>query len=241
MEIINRFRRSKLGILWVFVSPLLLTAIMSVVFGTVFRVEVVRYAPYILSGLLVWDVIVLSLVGGSFSIIQNDPYIRQYNHPVLIYTLKSSLVSIFLFLLAMVSLELWVGVLYPQNLLIGFLTLPLTALILFCFAWACTTISALTATKYRDYPQIMPLLLQIVWYISPVFFQEEMFAKNRYLYLWFQYNPITHILFLVRKPFLEGKFPEFNSYVIVFITFIFIGSFAIYIYKKNAKNIIFYI
>lgn len=241
MELKNKFRRSKLGILWTFVNPLCLTLIMSVVFSTVFHQEIVSYAPYILSGLLVWEIISSSFIGGSGLIVQNEPFIRQFNHPVTIYTLKSSLVYIFSFLLASISLFIWTIVSNPGYLVLGILCLPISCIIYFFLAWGASTIAAFTNTKYRDYPQMMALILQTVWYLSPVFFQESMFTQNELLHLWFQWNPLTHILALIREPFLYGRFPSLLNYAMSIGTLLVIGLIAIRINQKNARDIIFYI
>jgi len=52
MDLKNKFRRSKLGILWVSATPLGLMLIVTLIFGTVFNEDVATYAPYVLSGLL---------------------------------------------------------------------------------------------------------------------------------------------------------------------------------------------
>lgn len=241
IELKNKFRRSKLGILWTFVSPLCLTMIMSVVFATVFNSDIITYAPYILSGLLFWDLFSGSLVGGSFTIVANDAYIRQFNHPITIYTLKAAIVYTISFLIAVIALIIWILFIAPENLIIGLLSLPITIVLFFFLAWAGVTIGAFTNTKYRDYPQMMPLILQTFWYLSPVFFQEDMFSSNDILYAWFKVNPITHILFLVRKPFLEGQFASTANYVVSLVAVIIMGLIAIRINRKSARDIIFYI
>lgn len=241
IELKNKFRRSKLGILWTFVSPLCLTAIMSVVFATAFHVEIASYAPYVLSGILCWEVFTGSFVGGSYAIVSNDAYIRQFNHPVTIYTLKSAVVITVSFLISMIALVLWQLFIAPLNILIGLVTLPVTALLFFVLSWSGVTIAAFTCTKYRDYPQMAPLILQALWYVSPVFFQEQMFASNKVIYTWFQINPITHFLMLVRAPFLYGRLPSLADYLISAALVCAVAALAALINKKSARDIIFYI
>ena len=106
LDLRNKFRRSKLGMLWTFVSPLCLTMIMAVVFSTVFKADIKTYAPYILSGILVWDILGSSFQAGSYAIIANQFYIRQCNHPYSLYTLKSSLVYIVTFCTAVLLPDL---------------------------------------------------------------------------------------------------------------------------------------
>lgn len=241
IELKNKFRRSKLGILWTFVSPLCLTAIMSVVFAVAFHIEITTYAPYVLSGILVWELITSSFLGGSGVIIANDAYIRQFNHPISIYTLKSAIVYISSFLISIVSLFLWVLFVHPTHVVIGLFSLPLTAILLFLLAWGGTTIAAYTNTKYRDYPQMIPLILQAFWYVSPVFFQREMFEGHPWLAKWFQINPITHVLELIRRPFLEGGLPSPVNYLMTALMVLVICLAAVRINRSNEKDIIFYI
>lgn len=241
IELKNKFRRSKLGILWTFVSPLCLTAIMSVVFATAFKVDLASYAPYILSGILCWEVFGGAFVGGSYSIVSNDAYIRQFNHPITIYTLKSAIVITVSFLISLIALALWTLFIAPVNLLVALFTLPTTLILFFIFAWSGVTIAAMTCTKFRDYPQMAPLILQALWYISPVFFQEEMFATNPILHQWFNMNPITHMLFLIRAPFLSGQLPTATNYLVSILFVAVIALLAVRVNKKNARDIIFYI
>lgn len=241
IELKNKFRRSKLGILWTFLNPLCLTLIMSVVFATAFKTDIATYAPYILSGILCWELISSSFVAGSYSIISNDAYIRQFNHPITIYTLKSAIVYTISFVIALIALAIWMLFVHPMNLLIALFSLPLTIVIFFCFAWAGTTISAFLGTKYRDYPQLSPLVLQTLWYISPVFFQREMFETVPVLEKWFQLNPITHILQLIRAPFLEGSLPTVQNYLFSIGLTVALSLIAYYKNKKESRDIIFYI
>lgn len=241
IDLKNKFRRSKLGILWTFISPLCLTAIMATVFSVAFHYDILDYTPYVLSGILFWDIVTSSFSAGGFSVIGNDCFIRQCNHPITMYTLKSSLVYIITFLIAMISLMIWVVIRSPLNVVIGILTLPITVVIYFAFSWGATTIAGFTCAQYRDYPMMVPLILQVFWYLSPVFFQESLFASNELLYLWFRVNPITHMLYLIRKPFLNGILPSWKDYFICLLFVIIIDLWAVYIVKRKGRSIIFYL
>lgn len=237
----SRFRRSKLGMLWMLIQPLLLTMIMSTVFSTVFKQPLGEYAVYILSGIIVWDMVSSCTVAGGNSLMSAEQYIRQFNHPVTIYSLKSALLYIIMFLIEMIALVLWTLVTQPENLIFGFITLPLTTLLYFLLAWSVTTIAGFVNTKYRDYPQMMGLAMQTIWYLSPVFFKEEMFSLNPALNTLFNLNPITHILNLIRYPFLYGKMAGTVSYLFTVGTIILFAVWAYFINKNNSKKIIFYL
>lgn len=240
-DLISRFRRSKMGMLWMMLSPLLLALIMAMVFGTVFRQPMRDYAPYILAGMVCWEFISSSMVGNGMTFIINETYIRQFNHPVTVYTLKATIVSAINFLIASIGLAIWSLFIHPMNTVMGIMTLPLTVVLFFLLGWGLSTIASFLNVKYRDYPQIMALAMQVVWYLSPVFFQESMFLNNAILRVWFHLNPITHLLYLVRKPFLYGLMPSVADYGYTLIAILVAGCIAIRMNQKQGKRVIFYL
>ena len=237
----NRFRRSKIGILWTVLQPLLLTLILSSVFSVVFKQEMRTYAPYILSGTLAWDMIHGAFVANSSSFATAEAYIRQYAHPIAIYPLRAALVSMYTFALALTGLIVWGGILYPEHLLLTFFSLPCTFLIYFLFSWTVTTISSHVCVRYRDYPFVMILLMQFIWYLSPIFFREEMFESNDILHSIFVFNPITQMLNLIRAPLLYGSLAEPFTYVFVTIMIIALLLLAWRVNRKLEKTVIYYL
>lgn len=240
-DIKYKFRRSFLGIIWTIVQPLMLTVIIAVVFGFVFHQPMKTYAPYILSGLLFWDVLNGAVINNSYSFMQGESYIKQYARPIAIYPLRAALVGVTTFMISSIALFIWILFVYPENELIALISLPLTVFIYFILSWSISIISSHIHVRYRDYPFIMALVMQALWYFSPVFFQESMFKGSEILYSVFLFNPITHALFLIRKPFLEGNFANLESYVYISVIAIILLIIAWFINKKYEKSVIYYI
>lgn len=236
-----RFRRSKLGLLWTVLQPLLFTLILAFVFSTVFKQPMGSYSLYILSGIVVWDLMQTSVVGGGNSLFASEQYIRQFNHPISIYTLRYTILNMATFLMELIALVGWVCFFQPGNLLLAIFTVPLTLVLYFPLIWGIITIAGYSGAKYRDYPQIMVLVMQTIYYISPVFFKQEMFLTSDVLKWIMNLNPITHILNLVRYPFVYMKLPTNFDYLCVVLTDIIIALWAYRINKKNCKKVIFYL
>ena len=241
IDLKNRFRRSKLGVLWTFFSPLFLSAIMGTVFAVAFHYEILDYMPYVLSGIVFWDLITSSFIAGGTSILGHDSYIRQCNHPITAYTLKNTLVYMITFLIASLSLALWVIIRNPVNVLLWVITMPLTLIIYFLMAWGGTTIAGYICVQYRDYPMMAPLVLQIVWYLSPIFFQKSLFESNAIMFAWFRMNPVNHLLELIRRPLLEGAMPTLTNYAISMGFALILDLLAYLLNRKKERNVIFYL
>ncbi len=240
MDLKSRFRRSKLGLLWLVCQPFFLTIVMAIVFSTVFNQPLGDYLLYILSGMVVWDLLMSSVGSGGGCLLASEQYARQFKHPMTIYSLRYAVFSIITFWIELIALVIWTVVYVPENLLVAFLTVPLTSVLLFILSWELITLAGYTNTKYRDYPQIIGLIMQTIWYLSPVFFREEMFTSNPTLALFFRLNPLTHLLNLIRCPFLYGVVPGGLDYMFVLGTITVFGALAWNSNRKNEAKIIFY-
>ncbi|MBN2258308.1 MAG: hypothetical protein JW704_10875 [Anaerolineaceae bacterium] len=53
-DITARYKRSVLGVAWTMLNPLGMMIVLSIVFSNVFKVDMVGYPAYVLSGLIVW-------------------------------------------------------------------------------------------------------------------------------------------------------------------------------------------
>lgn len=241
IDLKNKFRKSKLGVLWLCVSPLCLMGIMVLVFGTAFNYDYGEYAPYILSGILFWNIVTESFLGGASCIIGSVAYIKQFNHPISIYPLKAAITCIISYSISLLALVSLIVFDEPINLWVVAVTILPTLLLYFLFSWFGGIISGYIGTKYRDYPQLSALLLQAIWYISPVFFMESQFDSDSFMRTFFYYNPNTHLLNLIRKPFLEGTIPGVDDYIISVLFIILLGAVSFILNRKNEKDIIFYI
>lgn len=235
-----RWRRSFFGIFWSILQPLGLTLLISLVFGRFFDINMIEYAPYILSGMLVWDYVMSSIVIGSLSFVQSESYIKQTVHPLAIYTLRSAISGLVIFLMASTSLLLWVLVVMPGNFGWSWIASILIFPILWLIAWPLVTISAYISTRFRDFPHALGLIMQAIWFVSPIYFEAAMFRKGNMQYF-IDYNPIYHLLEIVRAPLLRGDWPTFVNFYWCSATVIALSSVAFLMGRRSERKVIFYL
>jgi lipopolysaccharide transport system permease protein len=238
-ELKYKFRRSRLGLLWTMVNPLMLMLMITVIFGNLFDIPMKDFAPYVFSGLIVWEFILGSAMGGCNSLLASEAYIKQFRHPLVIYPLKTTIVQVATFLIAIQAMYLWLLVTDPSNLLLGIITLPITTVCLFLLGWPIAILASSINLKYRDFSQVLALVMQLLWYMSPVFFKPDMF-KGKQLTALLEYNPITHILNLVRAPLLNGSLPSAVDFGYVFGLIVLLYLLAIWRMSRAEKTLIYY-
>lgn len=239
-DIRSKYRRSVLGLAWALVQPLSLTLLLAFVMGHIFHSPLNDYAPFIFSGLIFWDFLVSSTITGCSSFVNATGYIKQFSHPLLIYTLRTILPCLVNLLCATSGLIFWVLILKPQMFSLSWLSLPLSFVLLFFTVWPLASISAFIGTKFHDLSQLIVIVLQAVYYVSPVFFLPEMFFKAKLGFL-VTYNPVYHLLNLFRAPLLSGTFPSLNNYVYVFLIAFIAWCIVLILIRRNENKIIFYL
>lgn len=235
-----KYRRSYFGVIWALLQPLAFTVLLTFVMGRVFDFPLVEYAPFIFSGLILWEFITASAINGCAAFTNAGTYIKQFSHPLAIYALRSTLTCLINLSIAFIGLVVWVLIWKPSNFGWSWLSLEIAFPLLFLMAWFLSIITAFIGVRFRDFTQLITIVLQAIWYISPIFFLPKMFYSAKINFL-VDYNPIFHFLNLFRIPLLEGKFPHAGDYWYAIFTVIILGVIAALLVRYQEKKIIFYL
>ncbi len=236
----SRWRRSFFGALWSIIQPLGMTLLLALVFSKLFKSDIFTYAPYILSGVIVWECVTACVTGGALAFVQADAYIKQTRHPLAIYTLRTVLTSLIVLGMASLALFGWSALVLPQYVgwhWLGALTIfPVLAMIL----WPLATLLAYVGTRFRDVPHATGLVMQALWFISPVYFETNLFRRGG-LDALVDFNPIYHLLQLMRAPLLNGKWPAPENYAFTLLASAVFALLASLVGQTAERKVIFYL
>jgi lipopolysaccharide transport system permease protein len=169
-DVAVRYKQTAAGMAWAILQPAAIIAVMALVFGKLAGLPAEGNSPYILmilAGILPWQFFANALSLGSQSIISNVGLISKVYFPRLIIPCSSFLVSFIDFLIACVilaALLVWYQI-WPGWRLCA---LPvLVAIAMFSALGPALLTTALTV-RYRDFRFVIPLLIQLGMYVSPV-------------------------------------------------------------------------
>jgi lipopolysaccharide transport system permease protein len=187
-----RYKQTVLGVGWAVIQPVVTTVIFTFVFGKLAGMSAggVPYPLLVLAGLLPWQLFSAALSGSSVSLISNAHLISKVYFPRLIIPLSSLGVALIDFLVVLAlyfCASLWFGRIpsWHWALLPAFILLALT-LAFGAGLW----FTALTV-KYRDFRYIVPFILQVGVFISPIGFSTGVVPTWRHL---LDLNPITGVI-----------------------------------------------
>jgi lipopolysaccharide transport system permease protein len=214
--------------------------LLAVVLAKLFQTDIRTYAPFIISGMIVWDFIMAVSTGGALSFVQADAYIKHYRHPLAIYSLRTALANLAVLMLASLPMFIWTAIAKPEHFGIQWIAALSIYPVLLLIFWPLVTLLAYAGSRFRDLPNVMMLVLQAMWFVSPVYFETGMFRRAGLNFL-VDNNPVYHLLQLVRAPLLEGKWPSAKDYEFCAGMMILFASLAWAVGRKAEKRVIFYL
>jgi lipopolysaccharide transport system permease protein len=185
-----QYKQSILGLGWAVINPLVTTIVFSVVFGVLAAIpsDGKPYPLFVLSGLILWQYFTRAVSAGSASLVANAGIITKVYFPRLILPLSTVLAA--LLDLAVASLLLLAMMLY-YGMAPTLTVLFFPAFVLMTLALAmgvCLFLSAANAL-YRDVGFVVPFLLQIWMYLTPVIYPIHLVPET---WRWVLYlNPMT--------------------------------------------------
>jgi len=206
-DISLRYKQTFLGVVWAFLQPLLTALLFALIFGQWMGVpsDGIPYIAFVLSGLSVWLFFSGSIQHATHSLLSNASLVTKAFFPRAVLPLASVGLYVVDFLVA-ATLFCAALAFYRVPLAIH-LPLLLAALAALCaLTIGISLLAAALSVYFRDFPNLIPLVLQLLMYASPVVYPSvivpEAYAP------WIAVNPLVGIIDLVRWSLLEGlRFP----------------------------------
>jgi lipopolysaccharide transport system permease protein len=189
-----RYRQTALGVAWVVLLPLLASGIFTLVFGVVAKLpsDGSPYFLFVFAGYLGWNAFQNTLQRCGISLIGNTALVTKVYFPRIILPAASLLASLLDFSVGVVMLLLALLVRGEVPRLASLALVPLFMLLLQMVALGLGFFSAALSVKFRDVQYVLPFLIQLLLYASPVAYGVSAVpASVRRLYL---LNPIAPLL-----------------------------------------------
>jgi lipopolysaccharide transport system permease protein len=203
-----RYKQTALGIVWALVQPAVTLVVFTFVFGHLARMPAAglpeKYYPLlVLCGLLPWQLFSAAFTNASGSLVANTHLIAKIYFPRLIVPLASVAVALVDFAFVLLLL---VGMLVWWQFLPDWRVLLLPLFIVLALLTAVGTGLWLTAltVKFRDFRFVVPFLLQIGLFLSPVGFSSTNLPNWRLVY---SLNPMVGAIDGFRWCLLRGTTP----------------------------------
>ncbi len=235
-DILQRYRRSTLGPLWLTASMAVMIVALGVLYAELFSVPIHDFLPFLCVGLLVWNLIASYLTEAGTLFVGSESYIKQIRLPYSVYAFRSSWSKVIIFghnfiiyFGVLLYFQIWPGA-------IALAAIPGLALVILNGTLACLSIGMVSA-RFRDIPQLVSSIVQIVFFITPIMWRPELLKNRTFIAT---ANPLYHLVEIVRAPLL-GMTPATSSYIAVAIITLVNGGIAAALFVRFRARISYWV
>jgi ABC-2 type transport system permease protein len=211
-DILTRYRRSVLGVVWTMLNPLGTMLILTVVFSRAFAVSQEGYAAYVLSGLVAWNFFAQSTNAATVHLVWGGNLLRRIYIPRTAFAISATgtgLVNLLFSLVPLTIVMLIVGIKIHWTAIL----LPIPILFLCMFALGVGLLISALAVFFADVAEMYQVALTAWMYLSPVIYSEEILPAAYRTWI-VRLNPMYYLLSLFRAPIYEGRIPELSEFLI---------------------------
>jgi lipopolysaccharide transport system permease protein len=209
-EVQVRYKQSLLGIGWAVLQPLALTAIFTVVFSLLVRVDTgdIPYPIFSYTALVPWTFFSTSLSFGIASLVNNMNLVTKIYFPREILPLASVGAAFVDFL---VSAAILAGMMLIYGITPSWTSLWVVPLLVLQVALmvAVVLLGSAVLVFFRDVRFVVPLLTQVWMYATPIIYPVDL-VPERFQTLYFL-NPMAGIIDGYRRVLLSGETPRLDS------------------------------
>lgn len=234
-----KYAQTGAGFLWALFNPLISLLILGFVFGKVAKMDTGGLNPFLFTsvGLAAWTYIASVAAWSGTAIVNARSMITKIYFPRMVIPLSTAMVGLIDFSIVLLLILFLFGyhAILPSSHIIY---LPVFVLAILLSGVVTGIWVAALCVRYRDFLHVVPFLLRIGLYASPVAYSIlAVDAEYRWLYLC---NPLTGLLEGMRWCFFGGIFPtlEITVFISSLVFFLITGLVYFTRVEKNIADII---
>jgi len=252
LDIRSRYRRTKIGPFWNVLSVAILVVALGFVYALLWQVQYEVYLPYFAAGYVTWVFITSTMNEHSGSFMSGANMIRSMTLPVSLHIVRPLTKNILIFFHALtVYIVAAVALRYNLPNPFALLLAPVGLVILSANLLWIGIVLAILCTRYRDFIQVVTSILQIAFFVTPIFWYRSHLLENtnpdgtggeRGLadFLLADLNPFYHLVEIVRGP-LIGEVPELLTYIVTISAALIGIVFSMFILGRSRGRIAYWV
>ena len=242
-----KYKRSVLGVVWSLLYPILMMAVMAVVFSQMFKfkVEGINYLVYLMTGIIMFNYFSEASHSAMTSVVENFLLINKVYIPKYIFPIAKCMFVGINFVLTLIP---WLGVIalsyvglgeYVCHFNVYYLLLPYIFVCFFFFTVGVGLFLSCVSVFLRDVFYIYGIIITMWNYLTPVFYSIQILPEKLQFYM--QFNPLFQFLNSTREIVVYGRAPSLLTLGILGGIGVVTLIFGAYVFKKNQDKFIYYV
>jgi len=236
----EKYVGTALGQFWFLIHPVIMIVIYTVIFSSFMKMKLnvvdnsFAYSIYLIPGILAWTTFATILTRLSISFDEKKDFIKKINIPMYTFQLSVVITEFFILVLSYILAIVFL-LLVDHPVTLTFLYLLPVLFLNVLFAFGLGVIFSLFTPFIKDIKVIVPIIIQLWFWMTPIIYMKEMVMDEYPLLLVF--NPVYYFTDIYQNIFLYSKTPSLYSLVIIVLITSVTLLIAGYLYKKMISTI----
>jgi ABC-2 type transport system permease protein len=232
IDMVWRYRRTRIGPFWHTLSLGIYVIVMGVIWSAALKQDSAQYLRFVGTSIVVWSLISSFITEGTATLIAGESTALSMRFPYIAFTFQHVWRSLILFAHHFVLYFLIIIGTWHSPGFVAFWAIPGLLLVLANGVWM-SLLAGIVSLRRRDFIPAISSVMQIAIFVTPVFWPKGSLGPQ--LAYAADFNPLYHLVTIVREPLL-GSAPPLVSWAASFFT-LFIGSLTtFYIYGRHRDH-----
>lgn len=238
-SIARQNKNTFLGSIWGLIQPFIHILVITYFFGFLLKQSTNRMIENLVGALPFWSFLMSGLFTASNSLVSREAIIKRAVISKTYFPISDILAHAYALVYSFVAMYGALILYYPDKFHINIIFIPLLSLPLIISIIAAGVAVAFLTPYVRDIPQFINVILGVVYWTVPIIYPFSLIPENKHIF--FEYNPVYLLLKPMQDLVVNG---QILNYIYILKSWIICGMIvmvSLIIYKKLARNVIYYL
>ncbi len=240
MDFKLRYQGSVLGYIWAVLQPLLMFAVLAVVFGGIFGDSgrgggVSNYALQLLVALMLFSFFSTGTNAGLNALISKAQLVTKIYVPRWSIILASTINSGMIFCMNIIVIIIFFILFQYMPSIQSIILSIIFAIALFIVTLSFSLIAAPLVLYFKDLAMIWAVMLQVMFYTLPIIYPLE--TLPTWSHQWVLLNPVAFVIHFTKQSMFENHYPDLHQTTLFLGLTVAFFIFSVWSYKKLIPNV----
>jgi ABC-type polysaccharide/polyol phosphate export permease len=229
----SSYRRTSIGPFWITIQQVSYVVGLSLLYSQLFKIETRQIIPIVAYGISIWTLMSTTISSASLVYISNSNPMKTATLPCSFYLYLYTSQNLLVYSHSAFGLVLIPILVKHEVNTVSILTAPLSIVVIAINGFSLGLWLGPLSARYRDLKAMIPMILQLLVFLSPIFWTIDQLGKN----LWIvNFNPIAWMVEAFRSPLIGG-----NLKILIWIKLIVLSTInftvGFFVFTKTKKSI----
>lgn len=234
----KKYYRSVLGVFWSMLNPLLTMVLVTIIFSTVFKREILYYPAYWFAGNLIFTFVCDGAYSSMNSMVANGSLVKKMKIPKYIFCISSvtlHCITAVISIVPFIILAIFQGIPFS----IYWLLIPIPLIYAYVFTLGLGMTLCAYGTMFGDLSHLYSVIRRAWMYFTPLFYPVDI-IPTQFRFLW-ELNPIYIFISIFRDLTLYQTLPSERMFIIATVYSILTLILGIVVFREKEDKFFLYI